>query len=41
VTERLAERLGHPPDPHAIYAYETMSLLLEALADCGRSVSLS
>lgn len=35
VTERLAERLGHRPDPHAIYAYEAMSLLLDALAGTG------
>jgi branched-chain amino acid transport system substrate-binding protein len=32
---RLGERAGGPVDPHALYAYEAMALLLDALADAG------
>jgi branched-chain amino acid transport system substrate-binding protein len=35
VTERLRERLGHGPDPHAVYAYEAASLVLDAHARAG------
>jgi branched-chain amino acid transport system substrate-binding protein len=35
VMERLAERLGHSPDAHAVYAYEATSLVLDACARVG------
>jgi branched-chain amino acid transport system substrate-binding protein len=35
VVERLRERLGHLPDPHAVYAYEAASLVLDALDRVG------
>jgi branched-chain amino acid transport system substrate-binding protein len=35
LTARLAERLGHRPDPHAVYAYEAASLVLDAFGRVG------
>lgn len=35
VGKRLRERLGHLPDPHAVYAYEAASLVLDALDRVG------
>ena len=35
VTERLRERLGRPPDPHAVYAYEAASLVMDAHSRLG------
>jgi branched-chain amino acid transport system substrate-binding protein len=35
VAERLRGRLGHEPDPHAVYGYEAASLVLDAHARAG------
>jgi branched-chain amino acid transport system substrate-binding protein len=35
VGDRLRERLGHQPDPHAVYAYEAAALVLDAHARVG------
>jgi branched-chain amino acid transport system substrate-binding protein len=35
VARRLGERLGHGPDPHAVYAYEAACLVLDAFGRVG------
>jgi ABC-type branched-subunit amino acid transport system substrate-binding protein len=35
LTARLAERLGHGPDAHAVYAYEAACLVLDAFGRVG------
>jgi ABC-type branched-subunit amino acid transport system substrate-binding protein len=35
VNARLAQQLGHAPDPHAVYAYEAMALIVDALTAAG------